>query len=98
MILWLVDASVKPTEEDRQIAALLARLPRRTPLVLAANKIDLVSAEVLPPHIEAYQARAAEETRRSSPSLPHKIKISINCESCWFRYLRSARRNTMKNR
>ena len=44
VILWLVDASVKPTEEDKQIASLLGHVPRRTPLVLAANKMDLVSS------------------------------------------------------
>src|SRR5512145_3145507 len=47
MILWLVDVSARPTEEDKQIGALLAGTPRRTPLVLAANKIDLVPAEAL---------------------------------------------------
>jgi GTP-binding protein Era len=55
VILWLVDASVKPTDEDKQIASLLGRTPRRTPLVLAANKIDLIQAEALPPRLEAYQ-------------------------------------------
>jgi len=55
VILWLVDSSVKPTEEDKQIAALLERTPRRTPLVLAANKIDLIPAEALTRNLEAYQ-------------------------------------------
>ncbi|HET9914555.1 MAG TPA: GTPase Era [Anaerolineales bacterium] len=63
VVLWLVDASFRPTEEDRQIASLLTRLPRRTPLVLAANKIDLVTAEVLTPHIEAYQASLKREAQ-----------------------------------
>jgi len=56
VILWLVDASVKPTDEDKQIASLLNHTPRRTPLVLAANKMDLVPAEALTPRLEAYQA------------------------------------------
>jgi GTPase len=56
VILWLVDASAKPGEEDGQIASLLGRTPRRTPLVLAANKIDLIPAEVLTARLEAYQA------------------------------------------
>jgi len=55
VILWLVDASAKPAEEDKQIASLLGRTPRRIPLVLAANKIDLIPAEVLPARLEAYQ-------------------------------------------
>ena len=55
MILWLVDVSARPTEEDRQIGTLLAGTPRRTPLVLAANKIDLVPAEALDARVEAYR-------------------------------------------
>ena len=55
VILWLVDASVKPTEEDKQIAGLLSKLPRRTQLVLAANKMDLIPAEALTARLEAYQ-------------------------------------------
>jgi GTP-binding protein Era len=55
-ILWLVDSSVRPTEEDAQIALLLNKLPRRTPVVLAANKLDLFPAGEVSPHLEAYQA------------------------------------------
>src|SRR6266516_4334994 len=63
VILWLVDVSVRPTEEDKQIASLLGRLPRRTPLVLAANKIDLISAEAWTPNLEAYQASLKREAQ-----------------------------------
>jgi GTP-binding protein Era len=63
IVLWLVDASVPPTEEDRQIASLLDNLPRRTPLVLAANKMDLVQAEALIRHLEAYQASVKKEAQ-----------------------------------
>jgi GTPase len=68
VILWLVDASVNPTEEDKQIAALLGRTPHRTPLVLAGNKIDLIQAPALIPHLEAYQTLVRRE--------PHVISIS----------------------
>ena len=61
VILWLVDASAKPTDEDKQIAALLGRTPRRTPLVLAVNKIDLVPADRLPARLEAYQSLSNKE-------------------------------------
>ena len=47
MVLWLVDVSAKPTAEDKQIGALLDSTPRRTPLVLVANKIDLILPEAL---------------------------------------------------
>lgn len=63
VILWLVDASARPTDEDQQIAALLNRTPRRTPLVLAANKIDLIPAEVLTSRLEAYQSSLKREAQ-----------------------------------
>lgn len=72
VILWLVDISVKPTDEDKQIAALLSHTPRRTPLVLAANKMDLVPAEALTPRLEAYQEslkKARVETYRNDPKV-----------------------------
>ncbi|RPI93447.1 MAG: GTPase Era [Chloroflexi bacterium] len=79
VVLWVVDASFRPTEEDRQIAALLTRLPRRTPLVIAANKMDLISAELLTPHIEAYQAalkRARVDDRREGRNDAQVVPIS----------------------
>lgn len=68
VILWLVDASVRPTDEDRQIGTLLNGTPRRTPLVLAANKIDLVPAEALEARVEAYRAAVKKEA--------HVVRIS----------------------
>ena len=68
VILWLVDASFRPTDEDKQIASLLNRTPRRTPLVLAANKMDLVPAEALTARLEAYQVLLKKEA--------HVISIS----------------------
>jgi len=68
VILWLVDSSVKPMDEDKQIALLLSKLPRRTTLVLAANKMDLVPAEALPPRLEAYQALVKMDTKDISIS------------------------------
>ena len=63
VILWLVDASVRPTDEDKEIASLLDRTPRRTPLVLAANKIDLVPAEALTARLEVYQASLKKDAK-----------------------------------
>ena len=79
VILWLVDGSAKPTEEDQQIASLLGRTPRRIPIVLAANKMDLVPAEALTPNLEAYEAslkkaRVAMEGSRRNDA--HVISIS----------------------
>jgi len=71
VVLWLVDSSVKPTDEDKQIGQLLGNLPRRTPLVLAANKMDLIPAEALTRNLEAYQASVKKEVKEISISATH---------------------------
>jgi len=53
-ILWLIDASAPPAEDDQRIAALLKRLPARIPQVLAANKMDLVSGDKHPSALDDY--------------------------------------------
>jgi GTP-binding protein Era len=60
-ILWLVDVSARPTDEDKQIAHLLDGTPRRTPLVLAANKIDVFPADMLNDRVEAYRTLLKKE-------------------------------------
>ncbi|MFT3892174.1 MAG: GTPase Era [Anaerolineales bacterium] len=75
VILWLVDSSVKPTEEDKQIGSLLLHTPRRTPLVLAANKIDLIQADALEPRIEAYQAATKKEAKLVAVSAAEKQNL-----------------------
>jgi len=72
MILWLVDVAVKPTDEDRQIGSLLMSIPRRTSLVLAANKIDLLPAEALEKRLEAYQALVKKDAKVISISATQK--------------------------
>jgi len=71
VVLWLVDVSVKPTDEDRQIGRLLNNLPRRTPLVLAANKMDLIPADALTRNLEAYQASVKKDAKEISVSATH---------------------------
>jgi GTP-binding protein Era len=63
VVLFLVDVSEEPTDEDKWIATRLSRLARRTPLVLAPNKIDRVPAEELAPRLEAYQALVPEDAQ-----------------------------------
>ena len=57
VILWLVDASQEPDDEDLKIVALLKALRRKPDLVLGLNKIDLVPAGVLSSHQAMYQAQ-----------------------------------------
>ena len=75
VVLWLVDSSVRPTDEDTQIGLLLNRLPRRTPLVLAANKMDLIPAEALTRNLEAYQASVKKDANVISISATHNMHL-----------------------
>src|SRR5215208_5350001 len=63
VIVWLVEIPARPQEEDKQIADLLNRVPRRTPVVLAANKIDLLGADVLSARLEAYVELLKRDTQ-----------------------------------
>lgn len=45
LILWLVDSSSEPTEEDIQIAGMLNKVARRTPRMLVLNKIDILKPD-----------------------------------------------------
>jgi GTP-binding protein Era len=63
VILWLVDGSVRPAEEDTQIGLLLGKLPRRTSLVLAANKMDLIPDEALARNLAAFQTLVRRDAK-----------------------------------
>jgi len=45
LILWLVDASSEPTEDDIQISGMLNKVAKRTPRMLVLNKIDALKAD-----------------------------------------------------
>ena len=47
LILWLVDASTPPTDEDKTISILLNSVSHRTPRMLVLNKIDLIQPDDL---------------------------------------------------
>lgn len=55
VILFLVDASSPPSDEDRQIASLLSQ-QSRAPILLVLNKVDLVPPGQTTSHVETYQA------------------------------------------
>ena len=54
-VLFLVDASLEPDEEDRRAAGLLQALRRRPSLILGLNKIDKVPAATLETVQSMYQ-------------------------------------------
>jgi GTP-binding protein Era len=55
VVLFTVDVSVPPQEEDRLAAAYLAG-HRRAPLLLVLNKMDQLRPDKLQAHVDAYQA------------------------------------------
>jgi GTP-binding protein Era len=59
IILFLVDSSSEPDEDDQRIAALLAAMRRRPDLVLGLNKTDLLPDDMLEKRRVAYQALSA---------------------------------------
>jgi GTP-binding protein Era len=53
VVLFVTDVSALPTEEDQMIAGLI-RQHTQAPVILALNKMDLLLAENVKPHTEAY--------------------------------------------
>jgi GTP-binding protein Era len=68
VILFLVEGSSEPTEDDSQIAALLEKAARRIPLLLVVNKIDLLPEDRLAPRLEQYQALIKKEVKTAAIS------------------------------
>ncbi len=56
VILWLVDASVAPKEEDEIVASRLKAIKGSPAILLVLNKVDLISGEALDANQTAYQA------------------------------------------
>ncbi len=55
LILFVVDASQPPNDEDRLLFDLLASLERPKPVILALNKIDAVDEQTLAAHRQAFE-------------------------------------------
>ncbi len=56
LILFLVDGSQKPDEEDRKLADLVHEAQKEDSVLLVINKIDLVDSKTLSAHRKLYQA------------------------------------------
>ncbi len=54
LVLFIVDVSARPHEEDKFIAQSLSKL-KHTPIILVLNKIDRVNQDQLATHRQAYQ-------------------------------------------
>ena len=61
VIVWIMDVSRPPKDEDQRIADMLTRLASNTPLILALNKIDLVANRDFQAHLSLCQNHQALE-------------------------------------
>lgn len=67
VVMWIVDASLPPTEEDELIAAQLNKKSIHQPLILALNKVDLLGGDDM-----------GERAREFTSLLPHALPIQIS--------------------
>ncbi len=58
VIVWVVDVAARPNDEDRQVAAVLARAGGALPVILALNKSDRLLPEHVVENSAAYAALA----------------------------------------
>lgn len=56
VLLWLVDATGLPNNEDEIVASRLKAIRSKAPVLLALNKVDMVSGETLDANQAAYSA------------------------------------------
>ena len=63
-LLWVVDVSSPPTDEDRKVASIIAAARVRLPLLLGLNKIDRLEASAKTPRYEADYAALAPDAAR----------------------------------
>ena len=68
-IVFMVDVSEPPDENDRRIAAALRDQPESRSVILALNKMDhLLSPEEMKAHVEAYWALASTPVGQEPPA------------------------------
>ena len=72
VVLFLVDASMEPDDEDKQAAGLLWGLRRRPAMVLGLNKVDKVPAQALEAVQAMYQALAPDVQALAFSAATHK--------------------------
>lgn len=62
LILWVLDISLEPQHDDRQIAEQLKQMSLDTPLILVMNKRDLLDEEALMEQIGVFSELVPHET------------------------------------
>lgn len=80
LILWIVDASQAPDQEDTNLADQISRSQRSKPVILALNKIDLVDEYMLEANSNAYMemtpgSRAVQICAKSGENVAELLKV-----------------------
>ena len=83
MVLWMVDGTQLPTGSDRELSRLLQPLSERLPVILAINKIDLMTMEQVAAHHVAYrdllpEARWLVFSAETGAGLPELYQMIID--------------------
>jgi GTP-binding protein Era len=81
VVLFLVDVSAEPGEDEARIAGLLQKISARIPMVLVANKMDLLETgkdgrPTLQSRLETYQALLKRETKPIAISALHQEHVN----------------------
>jgi GTP-binding protein Era len=81
VVLFLVDVSAEPGEDEARIAVLLQKISSRIPMVLVANKMDLLETgddgrPTLQARLETYQALLKRETKPIAISALHQENVN----------------------
>jgi GTP-binding protein Era len=74
VILWLVDASVEPAEDDARISSLLNQISPRIPRMLVLNKIDLLNPGTESSRAEVY-SRMLNQARVQKVSAARRLGL-----------------------
>jgi GTP-binding protein Era len=80
LILWLVDASTLPTEEDLLISSLLNKQSPRTPRMLVLNKMDMVKPEEESARVDAY-SKLYEKSKVMKVSAANRLGVGEMLEA-----------------
>jgi GTPase len=80
LILFLVDASQTPGEEDRILAEMLNSLKRPSPMILVLNKVDQIKGDELNEQQEAYLQLLPVETAEAALALAVSALMGTNID------------------
>ncbi len=77
VILFTVDASILPSEDDRLVAGLIDELPRETPILMALNKTDLLEPDEINRMLHTFTDLVHREVKAVPVSALKKSQLDV---------------------